>query len=100
MGEYTPDFIIPEHGIHLWEWFKDLNHVASHATDGECKPILPSEYNAWLQLTGNIVNSVEYDILKAMDLAYCEEMNLELRSRREQHYARKQKEAELNSRKR
>jgi len=52
-------------------------------SDGVCAPIPPSEFLAWVQLTGNLVRGFEYDILSAMDLAFCSEMNSELKDFRD-----------------
>ena len=81
-GEYAPDFIVPEEGQHVWNWFVDLNRSVSRISNGICRMILPSEYIAWRELTGHVVYAHEYDMLKCMDEAYCIETNLEFESLR------------------
>ena len=51
--------------------------------DGIVFPIPPTEYIAWLQATGNIVYPLEYAILCAMDVAYCNETAKEIADYRE-----------------
>ncbi len=50
--------------------------------DGVCRPIPPSEWIAWQTLTHHIVYPWEYDILAAMDVAFCEETDKELDAKR------------------
>ena len=98
VGESTPPFEIPEHGQYIWDWFKELSLIASSVSDGMYRPIPPSEYLAWQQITGNIVYSWEYDILFSMDSVYCDEMNKEIQARQSIRQERVEREAELNSR--
>ncbi len=72
--------------------------MSSPVIEGMYRPIPPSEYLAWQQITGNIVYPHEYDIMFAMDAVYCEEMNKEINARREKWQERKEREAQLNSR--
>lgn len=46
--------------------------------DGFCKPIRPGDYLAWQELSREIVEPADYDILRAMDVAYVSEMNKEI----------------------
>lgn len=46
--------------------------------DGVCLKIPPSEWLAWQSITGHVVYSVEFDILAAMDHAYCAAVNEEI----------------------
>ncbi len=62
----------------LWDWYFEVDERISRIDDGVCKMIPPSEWLAWAQLTGNIVYSWEYDILAAMDSAYCAGVNGEI----------------------
>lgn len=84
LGEMTPLFIVPEVGLYLWNIFIDMNSSISRNHDGYYSLIPPSEYLAYLKLTGLLIYPFEYDILKEMDLAYCNELNLEENKRREQ----------------
>lgn len=46
--------------------------------DGICYPISPLEFRAWCEATGHIIRPSEYEVLCAMDEAYCDEMRKEL----------------------
>lgn len=78
----VPDLDIPEAGQHLWNWYSTVSRRVGRIRDGVCHPIPPSEWLAWQTLTGEIVYSWEHDILAAMDVAFCEEMNKELEAKR------------------
>lgn len=96
MGVDSPPFFLPENGRYLWNWFGRLNTSYSRIHDGVCKLIPPSEFYAWSELTGVLVSPEEYDILQAMDIAYCEETNKELqsvRAKREEEMKRQVEEA-------
>jgi len=87
----SPEFVIPQAGKHLWDWFAEINSVVSRVRDGHCCPLPPSEILAWVQLTGNIVYPSEYAILVAMDAEYCSEVNKEfaaVRGKQEEEQAR------------
>lgn len=47
-----------------------------------CYPIPPSEWVAWQKITANIAYPWEFDILAAMDVAFCDEVNKELDAKR------------------
>ena len=98
LDHYTPPFEIPKDGQYIWNWFREISAIASNVSDGFYKPIPPSEYLAWQQLTENIVYPWEYDIMFAMDAVYCDEMNKEIQSRQQARLDRKEREAELNRR--
>ena len=97
-GEPAPPLIVPQSGQYLWEWYFDLTDSIRRIRDGVCEPFPPSEYMAWRHATGNIVYAHEYAILRAMDGAYCTEMNNELADYRERERAKAQAEADRNSR--
>lgn len=84
---------MPEVGEYLVEWFYDANARVRRVLEGVCAPIPPTEWVAWQQITGNIVYSWEFDILAAMDVAFCDETNKELDARR----AAQAEEAERNA---
>lgn len=56
--------------------------------DGVAVPISPVEFNAWRDATGEIVYPREYEILTAMDDAYCSELNKELEALQEREKER------------
>ena len=68
---------VPAAGQHLWDWFLDINDRISRVEDS-CRRIPPSEWLAWQQMTGDIVYPWEYDILAAMDRAYCDSVDGEI----------------------
>lgn len=94
MGEYAPPLIIPLLGKYLWDFFGDLNSSISRIDDGVCKLIPPSEYSAFFELSGLLITPIEYDILKAMDRVYCDEVNKELQSQRNKREERMKAEQE------
>ena len=87
----APTLEIPPAGQYLWDWYMDITRRVRRVADGVCGPIPPSDWLGWQQITGNIVYPWEYDILAAMDVAFCDEMNKELDARREAHQEEAQK---------
>lgn len=75
----TPEVEIPEAGWQFWEWYWTLSARLRRVRDSVCDPIPPSEFQAWCKASGTIVRPSEYAILCAMDDAFCDEMNRELR---------------------
>lgn len=88
---YSPPLVVPQNGRYLWNWYFELSESIRRVRDGVCEPIPPSEFVAWTIASGNIVYSGEYAILRAMDRAYCDEMNIELTD-----YSIRRKEAMQN----
>lgn len=98
LGIHSPEFRIPEVGTYLWQWYNEISQIGSPPSDnGRVNPIPYSEYRCWAELTGKIVYPVEYDILIAMDLAFCAETNAETVAKRLKEQDRMQKEAEAKS---
>lgn len=93
-GEDYADYI-PEECEHLWVWYFDISNRMRRVRDGGVEPIPPTEWIAWLKLTGNRVYAWEHRVLAAMDLAFCSEMGKELDAYR----ARLQDEAAPTKRK-
>lgn len=58
--------------------FWNLNHRIGRIRDGICYPMPPSEILAWCELSGTIVDHIEYAIICAMDDAFCSETNKQL----------------------
>lgn len=83
-GVETPEFYLPVEGMYLWEWFGDINNSVSRIdyNAGIYNLISPTEFLAWSTLTGNEILPEEYEILRAMDIIFCKEMNLEISSER------------------
>ena len=83
MGQPTPELEIPEIGRYLWDFYFAISGRLRRMRDGVCEPIPPSEYLAWLRLTGDIIYPSEFAILCAMDDQYCSEMNIEAKDYRQ-----------------
>lgn len=98
--EYSPEFSIPLIGRYLWDWYFDLSESLTRVRDGICEPIPPSEFIAWKTATGQIVYPSEYDILRAMDVAFCDEMNAEIEASRLRSKEAQEKQLAENKRKR
>ena len=83
MDEKNQEPEVPTAGTHLWEWFFDINERISRSDlDRGCRRLPPTEWVAWGTLTGHVVYSWEYDILAAMDAAYCSAVNEEIEAGR------------------
>lgn len=88
----SPLLIIPNSGEFLWKYYFELIRTHRRVTDGICNRILPSEYKAWSDITGQIIYPSEIRILVAMDDAYCQEMDKELKDFRERENERRDNE--------
>lgn len=84
----APEFIIPDGGEYLWNWYHEISDSLRRVNDGVCFPIPWTEYIAWAQVTRQIVNSEEYAILRSIDVDFCDEMNKELEAYRERENER------------
>jgi len=69
-------------------------------TNDRRKPIPPSEFQCWREITENIVYPVEYDIMIEMDKAFCDETNKELVSQEAKRQDEQRKELEKRGKKR
>lgn len=74
----SPPLFVSDQSKYLWEIYFDLSDSISRIYDGVCSLISPSDFKDYFELTGTIVYSHEYDILRKMDREYCSEMNKEL----------------------
>lgn len=88
--EPSPELIIPDEGLYLWEWFDDICEGINRVHDTTVFRITPSDFTSWATITGNIVRTEEYAILRAMDAAYSLELTTELAA----HRQRAQEQAE------
>lgn len=95
MNRPVPEFEIPTDGIYLWDWFGQLCD-AVHRIDfnGNYCVISPSEFLAWSTLTNNLITPIEYDILKSMDLVFCNELNKEVQARHAKEEEKRKREME------
>lgn len=88
-NQFSPATVVSEGGRYLWDWYFGLSRMLQRITDGVCHGIPPSEFLAWAQVENVIVLADEYAILRAMDEAFCDEMNIEFEAFR-------QRQAEAN----
>jgi hypothetical protein len=71
----SPPVEIPDEARYLWRWFMELSDGTGRFREGLYHPITWADLKAWSDVTGTIVYRVEFDILRAMDDAYCHGMN-------------------------
>jgi hypothetical protein len=96
----SPEFIIPEGGEYLWSWYFEVSDGVRRVDDGVCFPIPWSEFLAWKTALDRVVSADEYAILRAMDAAFCEETNNELRAYHERRAEAQRLEMEAAARQR
>lgn len=91
----VPAFEIPEEGLYLWDFFNQLIN-AIHRVDfnGNYCVMQPSEIFAWMTLTKNLISPIEYDILNAMDVVFCNELNADIAAKREKEELKRKQEME------
>lgn len=77
----------------MWDWYCDILNSFQSVIDGQAVPIPPSEFAAWISLTGNIVRPEDYAILRQIDNARRDAMNEEIKRARDRQKA----EAELEA---
>ena len=83
VGVFTAPFEIPKAGMYLWKWFIELNNSISRIDfNGYYCSIPPSEFLAWSTLAKIYLTPEEFDILRAMDGAFCKELNAEINAKR------------------
>ena len=78
----NPEFEIPLAGEYLWDWFTRLSN-AIHRVDfnGYYYNLLPSEVLAWCKLANVEMTEDEYDIITAMDISFCNELNADIHAK-------------------
>ena len=79
----SPEIEIPPGANHFWEWYFELANGISRVSDGVCYPANWSEFFAWSQVMETPLKSWEFEILRAMDIAFCAETNIEFEAYRE-----------------
>lgn len=68
--------------------------------DSVCFPLTPSEILAWSEISGTIINTPEFEILRTMDKAYCSETRVELKAYNERLEDERKRELEQRQRRR
>lgn len=80
--EHLSEFVdVDEHIYYLVNWFDDMSNSVRKISDGVCGSIV-WYFGEWSKITGNNLRPFEYELLVAMDRAFCFEMNLELKNYR------------------
>jgi hypothetical protein len=85
--------------LYLWRTYWEISESVVRIHDGICRPIPPSEIASWMTINAEILYHNEVEILRAMDAAYCEEMNKELADYRDRQKAEQEKALETAKRK-
>lgn len=80
--EKPPELEIPDNGLYLWRLFSEANAAVPRFANGAFHVIPPSEWSAWMQLTAHDVSFEEWEILHAIDLVYCDELNKDIAAMR------------------
>lgn len=95
LSKPVPSFEIPREGIYLWDMFYQLTN-AIHRIDfnGNYYLMQPSEIFTWMSLTKNLISPTEYDILNAMDVVFCNELNADINAKREKEELKRKQEME------
>ena len=83
----APELQIDETLAAFWVAFWDVSNSVARIKDGVAFPIPPSEWFYWSKLTDTTLSNEDYGILRAMDVAFCEQMNIELGERQARHEA-------------
>ena len=76
----APD--IPEAVGHILEWFWQISEGRSTGINGNDR-LTCTEISAWSQFTGNIIMPEEFDMIRAMDVAWCNAMSEEIKAESE-----------------
>ena len=79
MSDLTPDILFSDDISHYFDMYYEISNGLRRVQDGVCSPIPWTEFVAWAKVTKTLVRVQEYDMLRQMDLAFCDEMNKELR---------------------
>lgn len=78
MDIIAPELDIPEVGRYLWDWFDQISRGVRRISEGRANPITWTDFFSWASVMGLLVHPLEYDILAAMDRAFCSEVDKEL----------------------
>jgi hypothetical protein len=77
-GVTSPEIIEPVGGEYLLDWYDELTSGTLRVSESNVNPISWREFQAWVDVTGKIVWPFEFEILREMDKAYCDEMGIEI----------------------
>lgn len=78
------DVKVPELCWYLWEWFFEISGTRRSRTER----ISYSDLKAWSDLSGNDINSFEFECLTAMDRAFVDAMSVEIAANQERERIR------------
>jgi len=93
MNVLNQEIVLPEIGLYLWDWFHEISNSVNRVIQGQPMRVPPSEFLAWATMTGRIVLSAEYAILRDMDAAFCSALAVEISEASARHKGRADAEA-------
>lgn len=70
---------VPQVGQHILEWFWQISEGRSTGINGNDR-LTCTEISAWSQLTGNIITPEEFEMIRAMDVVWCNAMSEEIKA--------------------
>jgi len=73
---------------HIWGWYWQLAKTRPSNGMGGIMAIPYQEIDAWSRLSGNKLSSQDFEIITAMDAAFCEVAGTELAAIQEQEMQR------------
>ncbi len=85
----APEIDIPEGFERYWSIFWDVSNSVSRSIDGVVMLVPPSEWYYWSKLTNTVLNPDEFALLRAMDAAFCSQLNAEIAEKREKDKGQK-----------
>lgn len=87
----SPRLDIPEAGLYLWHWYSELAEGSARVIDGVCHPIGWADFTAWAMISGRIVRTEEFEVLRKLDTEFCKHTNTEFAEYRERERERNKK---------
>ena len=80
----VPPLEIPPAGQWLFDLYMEMSKTVNRIRDGVSQKIPPSEMQAFLELSKTVVLPIDFEILRAMDVEFCKELQLEINAKSEQ----------------
>lgn len=97
----SPKLEIPSAGEYIWELFTLLSNAIYRIDfNGYYYNFPPSDIVSWCKLTNIDITPTEYDIISAMDRAFCSELNKDKNARDTKKFEEQKREIESKSRRR
>lgn len=76
-GESSPEPEQPEQGRQLWNWYQQASRTRRFE-QGLPQMLTPLEWQAWANITGQVIREEEFAVLIDMDSAYVSALKAEL----------------------